>query len=107
MSRFPILFGAFVLASFFAPCVAGAEDSKPIIARLVGLALVADPKDVIASGSPGVAGVQIKGLPLLEDGGMKEKLGSYLDRRRDVRRDGRRRDGTEVAVGDRQWSYDH
>jgi hemolysin activation/secretion protein len=56
----------------------GADDSKIIVDKLVGLILVADPKDVIKSGSPSGAGVQIKGLPLLEHGGIRKQLKAYL-----------------------------
>ncbi|NNN07232.1 MAG: ShlB/FhaC/HecB family hemolysin secretion/activation protein [Elusimicrobia bacterium] len=56
----------------------GAGASTVIIDKLVGMILVADPKDVAGSGAPTAAGVQIKGIPLLERSRMKKKLGKYL-----------------------------
>jgi hemolysin activation/secretion protein len=70
--------GFVVLSSVFAPLVRAAGDSSPIIPRLTGIAIVADPKDVVSTGTPNATGVQIKGLSLLENGGMREKLAAYL-----------------------------
>jgi len=58
----------------------GAEGSRIIVDKLVGIVNVTDPNDVVKSGSPLATGVQIKGLPLLEDDRIKEKLRGYLDK---------------------------
>lgn len=49
-----------------------------ILERLLGLVLVNDPKRVAAEGLSGVSGVHIQDLPLLERGGIREKLAGYL-----------------------------
>lgn len=51
-----------------------------ILPKLEGLVLVDDPKLVAATGLSGVKGVELRGLPLLEQGGLKEKLAGYLGR---------------------------
>jgi hemolysin activation/secretion protein len=71
-----LLFLVAALTAGASPVIAAAEGSR--VDKLVGLILVADPQDVIPSGSPLVAGVQIKGLPLLKDDRIKEQLRGYL-----------------------------
>lgn len=75
LSRLLLLLACGALASV--PALAAGD---VMLAKLEGVVVVDDPKQVVAEGLSGVSGVRIKGPAVLEQAELKEKLASYLGR---------------------------
>ena len=61
------------------PAAAPAADTnKVIVSKLNGIVLLGEPKAVDKDGAFGVTGVQVRGVPLLEEGDIKSMLGGFI-----------------------------
>jgi len=61
-----------------ASATAPAHVSAPIVAKLNGIVLLGEPAAVAKDGAFGVSGVQVRGVPFLEQGDLKGKLGGFI-----------------------------
>jgi len=67
-----------VAAPAAAKAVVPADASKVIVSKLNGIVLLGEPKAVDKDGAFGVTGVQVRGIPLLEQSDIKAKLGGFI-----------------------------